>query len=115
VLGIVVIIIVTVSMYALFVTLYSQWLFPVVPRGLGGGSPEMVIIIAAHEDVPVLIVPSTRAKCAPVGEKVVRCDGLYLFHSDEHSVILVDGARPPAAGVLVSRERLRSISWLPQK
>jgi len=90
---------------------YSNSLYPRIPRGLGGGRPEKLVIWIAKEDFPEdLQQRISKAKFISRGD-TIRCENIYLIYDDSATLIIVDGNSAPASGAILPRDKVKAISW----
>jgi hypothetical protein len=93
------------------VLVYSYSLYPRMPRGLGGGKPERIVIWIAKEDLPAdLQKRIVKASFVADGE-IIRCENIYLIYDDSATLIIADSDSSPASGALLPRDKVKAISW----
>jgi hypothetical protein len=108
VVGFVVVSVILSAMYLSMAAYYSYSLYPRLPRGFGGGSPEPVVVWLASD---AQSGASQSGTCSREAETVVRCDGLSLFFLDTDNVVLVSSTDRSRPGILLRRDQVRAIGW----
>lgn len=100
-----------ITLFLGFVTLYSYSFYQRIPRGLGGGRPDRIVIWAARADFPPdFQTKLRRAACGGDAENV-KCENLYLIYDDKDMLIVADHDGPGAAGLLLPRAKIKAVSW----
>jgi hypothetical protein len=108
VLGFVTVSVILSAAYVSLAAYYSYRIYPWLPRGLGGGRADAVVVQVATD--ASLGLP-TSSECVAAGATVVRCQGLLLFLVDDEKVVLVTRPGRSMEGVLLSRDVVHTIAW----
>jgi hypothetical protein len=105
---------------------YSNWLYPIIPHGLGGGRPQSIVLWFNEADFPAELLkemlPNSRPreiekdseKAAKDSEEtvLVRCDSIYLIYASSEILIISDGNNANScSGAIIEREKVKAVSW----
>ncbi|MFC1718279.1 hypothetical protein ACFL6S_31780 [Candidatus Poribacteria bacterium] len=105
---------------------YSNWLYPIIPHGLGGGRPQPIALWFNEADFPTELLkemlPNSRLgniekdseEAVKDSEEavLVRCDSIYLIYASSEILIISDSNNARScSGAVIEREKVEAVSW----
>ena len=92
-------------------TYYSYTLYPNLPKAIGGGKPEEIIIWVSQD---VLSESRDLLSIEPDSlhdGELIKISELYLLLKTKENYILTNNPTPPATGWMISKDKIHAVSW----
>jgi hypothetical protein len=96
-----------------YISIYSLFIYPILPRSLGGGKPQKVnLLVTNHleiENVSKLVVSVDNSNRS--ADELIEYSNLLLVDVCASEVIICLDSEHPKEGIAISRDIVKAIKW----